>query len=78
MNPIPTYPSRSRILLPSVGHEPWTLFTSEDLAEELKHPSASSTAVQPLAGSAKKGQQPKVEIMCQGEFSLGPFEKRSR
>lgn len=24
-------------------------------------------AVQPLAGSAKKGQTPKVEIMCQGE-----------
>ncbi|ORY72895.1 hypothetical protein BCR35DRAFT_307416 [Leucosporidium creatinivorum] len=48
------------------GHEPWTLFTSDELAEELKHRSASSTAVQPLAGSAKKGQQPKVEIMCQG------------
>ncbi|GAA5869539.1 hypothetical protein JCM8547_001518 [Rhodosporidiobolus lusitaniae] len=48
------------------GHEPWSLFTSEELAEELKHKSASSTSVQPLAGSAKKNQTPKVEIMCQG------------
>ncbi|BGP51435.1 hypothetical protein JCM10450v2_007377 [Rhodotorula kratochvilovae] len=48
------------------GHEPWELFTSEDLAEELKHRSASSTSIQPLAGSAKKGHTPKVEIMCQG------------
>ncbi|GAA5862094.1 hypothetical protein JCM3774_006173 [Rhodotorula dairenensis] len=48
------------------GHEPWDLFTSEELAEKLKHASASSTSIQPLAGSAKKGQTPKVEIMCQG------------
>ncbi|GAA6053748.1 hypothetical protein JCM3770_005098 [Rhodotorula araucariae] len=48
------------------GHEPWELFTSEEFAEELKHRSASSTSVQPLAGSAKKGGTPKVEIMCQG------------
>ncbi|GAA5891504.1 hypothetical protein JCM8208_007305 [Rhodotorula glutinis] len=48
------------------GHEPWELFSSEELAEELKHRSASSTSIQPLAGSAKKGGTPKVEIMCQG------------
>ncbi|GAA5980490.1 hypothetical protein JCM11641_003412 [Rhodosporidiobolus odoratus] len=48
------------------GHEAWSVFTSEELAEELKHKSASSTSIQPLAGSAKKGQTPKVEIMCQG------------
>ncbi|KAK4049996.1 hypothetical protein OIV83_003820 [Microbotryomycetes sp. JL201] len=73
------------------NHEAWAdvgLFTSEELSEELKKRSASSTsskafrpgcklvpiliefaiarAVQPLAGSAKKNQQPKVEIMCQG------------
>ncbi|GAA5903985.1 hypothetical protein JCM5296_002473, partial [Sporobolomyces johnsonii] len=48
------------------GHEAWGLFSSEDFAEELKHKSASSTSIQPLAGSAKKGQTPKVEIMCQG------------
>ncbi|BGP19842.1 hypothetical protein JCM10213v2_007973 [Rhodosporidiobolus nylandii] len=48
------------------GHEPWALFTSEEFAEELKHKSASSTSVQPLAGSAKKGQTPRVEVMCQG------------
>ncbi|GAA5827820.1 hypothetical protein JCM11251_007689 [Rhodosporidiobolus azoricus] len=48
------------------GHEAYSLFTSEEFAEELKKKSASSTSVQPLAGSAKKGQTPKVEIMCQG------------
>ncbi|BGP58020.1 hypothetical protein JCM8202_001742 [Rhodotorula sphaerocarpa] len=48
------------------GHEPWELFTSEELAEKLKHASASSTSIQALAGSAKKGQAPKVEIMSQG------------
>ncbi|GAA6036264.1 hypothetical protein JCM8097_006866 [Rhodosporidiobolus ruineniae] len=48
------------------GHEAWDLFTSDEFAQELKHASASSTSVQPLAGSAKKGQTPKVEIMCQG------------
>ncbi|GAA5888269.1 hypothetical protein JCM6882_008562 [Rhodosporidiobolus microsporus] len=48
------------------GHEPYSLFTSDEFAEELKKKSASSTSVQPLAGSAKKGQTPKVEIMCQG------------
>ncbi|GJN93815.1 hypothetical protein Rhopal_006873-T1 [Rhodotorula paludigena] len=48
------------------GHEPWDLFTSDELAEELKHRSASSTSIQPIAGSAKKGSTPKVEIMCQG------------
>ncbi|GAA6014443.1 hypothetical protein JCM10207_001608 [Rhodosporidiobolus poonsookiae] len=48
------------------GHEPWGLFTSEELAEELKKKSASSTSIQPLAGSSKKGQPPRVEVMCQG------------
>ncbi|BGO95274.1 hypothetical protein NBRC10512_003037 [Rhodotorula toruloides] len=48
------------------GHEPWDLFSSDEFAEELKHRSASSTSIQPIAGSAKKGQANKVEIMCQG------------
>ncbi|GAA5849354.1 hypothetical protein JCM3766R1_005325 [Sporobolomyces carnicolor] len=49
------------------GHENWNeLVNSDRLAEELKHKSASSVSIQPLAGSAKKHQTPKVEIMCQG------------
>ncbi|KAM0786179.1 hypothetical protein ACM66B_006986 [Microbotryomycetes sp. NB124-2] len=51
------------------NHEGWVdvgLLTSEDLSEELKKRSASATSIQPLVGSAKKNQQPKVEIMCQG------------
>ncbi|GAA5930691.1 Tma64p [Sporobolomyces koalae] len=53
------------------NHEQWidvipSLHSSDKLAEELKHKSASSVSVQPLAGSAKKNQTPKVEIMCQG------------
>lgn len=31
------------------GHEPWDLFTSEELAEKLKHASASSTSSQSLS-----------------------------
>ncbi|GAA5911314.1 Tma64p [Sporobolomyces salmoneus] len=49
------------------GHEGWNdLVKTEELAEDLKHKSASSVSIQPLAGSAKKHQTPKVEIMCQG------------
>ncbi|KAK4051480.1 hypothetical protein OIO90_004694 [Microbotryomycetes sp. JL221] len=71
-------PPLVRIAIKNVGkrhvtlisnHEAWSdmdLFTSEEIAEDLKKRSASSTSIQPLAGSAKKGQQPKVEIMCQG------------
>ncbi|GAA6007597.1 hypothetical protein JCM11491_004220 [Sporobolomyces phaffii] len=54
------------------NHEGWSnvlgrdALGSEQLMEELKHKSASSCSIQPLAGSAKKHQVPKVEIMCQG------------
>ena len=34
--------------------------------EAVPSPSLHPLAVQPLAGSAKKGGTPKVEIMCQG------------
>lgn len=51
------------------GHDAYpTLLTSDALAEELKHRSASSVSVNPITGSAKKGGTPKVEVMCQGEF----------
>ena len=48
-------------------HEGWDL-SSEQLAEELKKLSASSTAVQPLAGTTKKGVKPRDEVMVQGSF----------
>jgi translation initiation factor 2D len=44
--------------------EIWDLFRADDLAEELKHKAASSSAVQPLVGSSPK--RPLYEIMVQG------------
>jgi len=34
---------------------------------------STTRAVQPLAGSAKKNQTPKMEIMCQGKSSQRGF-----
>ncbi|KAL8291415.1 hypothetical protein RQP46_002393 [Phenoliferia psychrophenolica] len=46
------------------GFEPWGLFTADDLAEDLRHRAASSTAVQQIQGSSPKA--PKYEVMVQG------------
>ncbi|GAA5982541.1 hypothetical protein JCM5350_006108 [Sporobolomyces pararoseus] len=52
------------------GHEIWlesiSSTSSEQFSEELKHKTASSVSLQPVQGSAKKNQTPKIEIMCQG------------
>ncbi|KAM0747852.1 hypothetical protein T439DRAFT_328520 [Meredithblackwellia eburnea MCA 4105] len=44
--------------------EQWGLFTAEEVAEDLRHRAASSTAVQPIHGSSPK--KPLFEIMVQG------------
>jgi translation initiation factor 2D len=46
------------------GYEKWDLFTGAEMAEDLRHRAASSTAVQPITGSSPK--KPLFEIMVQG------------